>query len=111
MSLLTRQLLIDQLRAARAASGADGMVPVGVSQRIAGWAFDQFYAEEEGTVEFEPGYRRLISATLDDLMFSDQPDFQLAAADLDRRIADLEQATPVADEMDDDWQDEDDPEL
>ena len=97
MTILTRQMLIDKLRA-----GADDSTP------LASWAFDQFYAEEEGSISFEPGYRRVIGATLDDMMFSDQPGFALSADDLAQMIDRLEQATPVADESDDEDEDEDD---
>jgi hypothetical protein len=94
MSLLDRAQLIAQLHAA-----AQGDTS---AQELAAWAFDQFYAEEAGAVEFEPGYRRVIAGALDDLMFADQPGFQLAAADLQQLVAHLQAAEPALDDEDDD---------
>jgi hypothetical protein len=50
----------------------------------------------------------VIGAAIDDVMFSDQPGFQLSADDLAQMIDRLEQATPSADESDDEDEDEDD---
>lgn len=97
MTTLTRQMLIDKLRAAAA----------GTSTALAAWAFDQFYAEEEGALSFEPGYQRVIGSVLDDLMFSDQSGFQLSASELMQLSDFLAQATPTADDLDED-EDEDD---
>lgn len=73
------------------------------TQNLANWAFDQFYAEEAGAVQFEPGYRRVISATLDDLMFGDEESFRLTHADVQRLIQQLEQAVAEpGDELDTD---------
>lgn len=100
MNTLTRQQLIDQLQAA-----AQGTL---ASTQLSAWAFDQFYAEEAGTIEFEPGFRRPISTVLDDLMFGDQPGFHLSDADLQQMITHLDQATPTDDEGEDDDDDDDD---
>lgn len=94
MQLLTRQQVIDHLRGAQQ-SAAD-------ARQLAGWAFDQFYAEEEGSIEYEPGFRRAIGAVLDDLMFADDPQFRLSAADLQRLIDQLTDAQPQLDDLDDD---------
>lgn len=89
-SLLTRQQVIEQLEA----SGTR-------AESLAHWAFDQFYAEEQGTVEFEPGYRRAIGVVLDELMFADEPQFRLNRDHL-RALADsLRAAQPGPDDEDD----------
>lgn len=110
MTILTRNMLIDKLReaATTASSGEQAPAESAASQPIATWAFDQFYAEEAGAVTFEPGYRRVIGATLDDLMFSDQPGFALSMAEIERMISALEQAAPTLDEADDDDDDDED---
>lgn len=100
MNTLTRQALISQLRDAEQ-QGLD-------AQQLAAWAFDHFYAEEAGTVEFETGYRHAIGAALDDLMFGDQPGFTITPVELHRMIHDLEHAEPAAD---DEEEQDDDPEI
>jgi hypothetical protein len=103
MEILTRQQLIAQLQAV-----LDGTTE---ARALSAWAFDQFYGEEEGTVEFEPGYRRAIGAVLDDLMFGDQPGFVLSTAELQQMIQHLLSAEPAADDLDDEEDDTDgDPE-
>jgi hypothetical protein len=62
---------------------------------LAAWAFDQIYAEEEGGVEFEPGYAVAIDAILDELIFGDSPPFLLDEAHARRLIQQLDQALPV----------------
>ena len=99
METLTRQQVIEQLR-----SVIDGTIE---AHALSNWAFDQFYAEEEGTVEFEPGYRRAISAVLDDLMFGDQPGFYLTRPELNQMIQHLVNAEPIANDVDDDEEDAD----
>lgn len=96
MTRLTRQDVIQQLQVA-----AEGTIP---AKTLSRWAFDQFYAEEAGDVEFEPGFRHSIGAVLDDLMFGDEPDFALTADDLRNRIDRLAAAQPT---FDDDEEDED----
>jgi len=103
METLTRQQVVEQLRAA-----ANGTIE---AQTLSGWAFDQFYAEEEGTVEFEPGYGRAIGTVLDDLMFGDQPGFYLTSAELNQMVERLLQAEPAADDGDDDEEDDADEDL
>ena len=103
METLTRQQVMEQLR-----SALDGTIDV---HGLANWAFDQFYAEEEGAVEFEPGYRRAIGAVLDDLMFGDQPGAYLTSAELNQMIQHLLNAEPIANDVDDEEDDADvDPE-
>jgi len=99
MEVLTRQQLIAQLQAV-----IDGTTE---AHALSGWAFDRFYGEEEGTVEFEPGYRRAISSVLDDLMFSDQPSFYLSAAELQQMVQHLLNVEPVANDPDDEEDDTD----
>jgi hypothetical protein len=103
METLTRQQVIEQLR-----SALDGTIE---AHTLSQWAFDQFYAQEEGMVEFEPGYRRAIGAVLDDLMFGDQPGFYLSAAELNQMIQHLSYAEPAADDDDDDEEDDADVDL
>jgi hypothetical protein len=100
MDTLTRQQLIERLQASAQGNAAP--------TQLSAWAFDQFYAEEAGTIEFEPGFHRPISTVLDDLMFGDQPGFHLSAAELQQMITHLEQATPTVDEEEDDDDDDDD---
>ena len=100
MTTLTRQHVIEQLQTLR-----QGHVN---SAAASGWAFDQFYAEELGEIEFEPGYRRAIHAVLDELMFADQPGFHLAAADVDRLIQHLEQAERIDQESEEDEDNDED---
>lgn len=99
MTTLTRQELIDRLSAV---SGPKE------SQAIARWAFDQFYAEEAGEVEYEPGFRRVIATVLDDLMFGDAPGFELSQDDTRRLIEDLQRAEAVPDDAELDDEDDDD---
>ncbi len=100
MEVLSRHDVIEQLRAA-----TQGQLD---AQRLAQWAFDQFYAEEQGTLEFEPGYRRAIGAVLDDLMFGDERSFQLTDVELQRLIRQLEQAEAQPDTHDSEDEDEND---
>lgn len=98
MTLLTRQHLIEQLSAAE-----QGTVD---ASHLAHWAFDQFYAEEAGSIEFEPGYRRVIGETLDDLMFGDEPDFAVSTAEIRKMIQRLATAEPAPDDEDEDEDEE-----
>jgi hypothetical protein len=99
METLTRHHVIEQLR-----SAIDGTIEV---RALSDWAFDQFYAEEEGTIEFEPGYRRVIGAVLDDLMFGDEARFYLTPAELNHMIQHLAHAELIVDEDDDEEDDAD----
>jgi hypothetical protein len=74
---------------------------------LAAWAFDQFYAAEDGRISYEPGYQQVIGTVLDDLMFSDRDEFRLLNDDIARLIARLEQATPQPDDDDEVWDDDD----
>jgi hypothetical protein len=98
MNVLTRQDIIAQLRGTK--KGAL------TAQQLADWAFDQFYAEEEGAVQFEPGYRKVIAVVLDDLMFADTETFNLTADDVERMVQQLEHTPAVLDEGTE-WEDDD----
>lgn len=101
MNVLTRQQVIDQLRALEH-NRLD-------AQQLAAWAFDQFYGEESGALVYESGYRAALAGVLDDLMFADQPGFQVSVADAQHMIARLEAAEAVSEdeeEADDDDNDD-----
>ena len=100
MQVLSRRDVIEQLQAT-----TQGQLD---ALRQAQWAFDQFYAEQEGRLEFEPSYRRAISMVLDDLMFGDEHPFRLTKADLQHLIQQLEQAEAEADALDSEDEDEND---
>ncbi len=60
---------------------------------LAAWAFDQFYAEAEGRLAYEPGHQAIIDDVLDELMWGDSPPFSLefeAARSLQQRLAEAE---------------------
>lgn len=98
METLTRQQIIDRLRAADSEAGL---------RALPAWAFEQFYAAEDGRLAFEPGYRHVIGTVLDDLMFGDDPAFALTPPDAARLIGVLERAEPRTDNDDDDDDDDD----
>lgn len=58
---------------------------------LAGWAFDRFYAIEQGEEEVDEADAEAIGEVLDDLMFADDESFALDEADLRRLIARLQQ--------------------
>jgi hypothetical protein len=58
---------------------------------IAAWAFDSYYALEQGELSIDPDDADLIADALDDLMFADDPSFALDEADLRRLIARLQE--------------------
>lgn len=58
---------------------------------LAAWAFDRFYAIEQGEEEVEADASGAIAEILDELMFADDATFALDDADLRRLIARLEQ--------------------
>lgn len=60
-------------------------------EQLAGWAFDRFYAIEQGEEEVDEADAEPIGAALDDLMFADDESFALDEADLRRLIAGLQQ--------------------
>ncbi|WP_029214988.1 hypothetical protein [Kallotenue papyrolyticum] len=102
MHILDRQQIIDRISAVERGELTQA--------ELAAWAFDQFYAEEAGALTFEPGYRRLIATTLDDLMFADHPDASLSPTELQHLRQALAAARPQLDEdeeEDDDEEDED----
>jgi hypothetical protein len=57
---------------------------------LAKWAFDRFYAIEQGEETVDVSDGDLIAAVLDELMFADEKSFALDDADLRRLIARLE---------------------
>ncbi len=57
---------------------------------MATWAFDLFYAIEQGEDEAAAADSDLIAEALDELMFADEEPFALDDADLRRLIARLE---------------------
>jgi hypothetical protein len=57
---------------------------------LAAWAFDSYYAIEQGTLTVDPADADVIAEVLDDLMFADDPSFALDEADLKRLIARLQ---------------------
>ena len=60
-------------------------------RELAAWAFDSYYALEQGTLTVDPGEVEPIADVLDDLMFADDPSFALDEADLRRLIARLQE--------------------
>ncbi len=59
--------------------------------QLAGWAFDRFYALEQGDESVESTDADVIAATFDELMFADAAPFALTAGDVQRLIARLQQ--------------------
>ncbi|HMQ31366.1 MAG TPA: hypothetical protein PKD53_11595 [Chloroflexaceae bacterium] len=59
-------------------------------QGLAAWAFDSYYAIEQGTLSVAPDDADPLAEALDDLMFADEPSFALGEADLRRLIARLQ---------------------
>lgn len=59
------------------------------SEAVAAWAFDRFYAAEQGEEEFAAEDSALIAEILDDLMFVDDEHFALAESELRALIARL----------------------
>jgi hypothetical protein len=60
-------------------------------RELAAWAFDSYYALEQGTLSVDPGDVEPVADVLDDLMFADDPSFALDEADLRRLIARLQE--------------------
>lgn len=58
---------------------------------LAAWAFDCYYALEQGQLRVEPADSDPIAEVLDELMFADEPSFALDEADLMRLIARLQE--------------------
>ncbi len=95
MNVLDRQAVCGRLRAFLAGKQS--------AASLAGWAFDQFYAEAEGELVYEAGYRSILAQTLDDLMFGDDPHFQLTRPEVEQMVQQLETAMYHEDsEIDDD---------
>jgi hypothetical protein len=57
------------------------------AEALAAWAFDRFYAVEQGNEEPELDAAEPIADALDELMFADDESFALGDADLRRLIA------------------------
>ena len=66
---LTRVDLVKQIQARLAGQLDDS--------GLAAWAFDRFYAEETGQIDYETGSEPVIAEVLDTLMFGDDPSFRL----------------------------------
>lgn len=60
------------------------------AERLAMWAFDLFYAVEQGEQSVAESDADAIAEVLDDLMFADDPSFALDEADLRRLLARLQ---------------------
>jgi hypothetical protein len=58
-------------------------------EALAAWAFDRFYAEEMGSIDFEPEAEPAIADALDELMFGDDPSFRLDERELQNLVARL----------------------
>ncbi len=58
--------------------------------QLANWAFDRFYAIEQGVECVSEDTSEIVADALDALMFADEPPFALDDADLRRIIARLE---------------------
>jgi hypothetical protein len=58
---------------------------------LAAWAFDRFYAIDQGEDAVDADSSDAIADVLDELMFADEEPFALDDADLRRLIARLEQ--------------------
>lgn len=81
--ILARSAVITKLE-----EGLTGTIDAG---GLAAWAFDCYYAIEQGQLRVEPADTDLIAAILDELMFADEPSFALDEADLRRLIARLQE--------------------
>ncbi len=84
MKILDRAGVLSQLRAF--------LVGQQLAASLANRAFDQFYAEAEGALVYEAGYHTILAQTLDDLMFGDDPPFQLAYSEVERMVQQIETA-------------------
>jgi hypothetical protein len=62
------------------------------AEHLAGWAFDRFYAIDQGVELIETADADVIAATLDELMFADAAPFALTQGDVQRLIARLQHA-------------------
>lgn len=60
------------------------------AEQLAGWAFDRFYAIEQGVEMVEATDADVIADTLDELMFADAAPFALTPGDVQRLIARLQ---------------------
>jgi hypothetical protein len=62
------------------------------AEHLAGWAFDRFYAIDQGANSVEPADADVIADTFDELMFADAAPFALTPGDVQRLIARLQHA-------------------
>lgn len=60
------------------------------AERLAAWAFDLFYGYDQGTHTVDEADLPIIVATLDTLIFADDPSFALDDPELHRLIAQLQ---------------------
>ena len=63
------------------------------AKQLAAWAFDQTYAEELDQLAYEAGAEDLLDEVLDELIFNDDPTFQLEAEEL-RQLQQLLREAP-----------------
>ncbi|GIV96922.1 MAG: hypothetical protein KatS3mg057_1579 [Herpetosiphonaceae bacterium] len=72
--ILTREAVIAKIEERLAGRLSDA--------QLAAWAFDQSYAYEVEEIDYEEGAEELIDEVLDELMFADDPAFQLDEEEL-----------------------------
>lgn len=61
------------------------------AEHLAGWAFDRFYAIDQGQESVEPADADVIADVLDELLFADAAPFALAPDAVQRLIARLQE--------------------
>ena len=83
--VLTRQAIREQLE--RFATGSLSR------EALAAWAFDRFYDEAEGQLEYEAGSDEIIDAVLEELAWADSAPFTLDATAARRLQQRLDEAT------------------
>jgi hypothetical protein len=79
--MLTRTQVVEKIQAR-----LSGVID---DEALAAWAFDRFYAEEMGAIDFEPEGEPAIADALDELMFGDDPSFRLDERELQNLVARL----------------------
>lgn len=72
--VIMRSMVVAQIDARLAGTIGD--------KELAAWAFDHFYAEETGNIDYEVGSEPLLASVLDSLMFGDDPHFRLSENEL-----------------------------
>jgi hypothetical protein len=69
------------------------------AKELASWAFDQTYAYELDQLAYEAGAEDLLDEVLDELIFHDDPTFQLEAEELRQLQQLLREPPPEADDQ------------